>query len=478
MHYRLIHKFVFVLIFSTILGMSFFMTSTHLFSDPEKMTLAALGDCIISRKVSVSKDLEFLELVKLIRSADCTWANCELPIVDIEKAYPQYREQDIPGAAEPWCADELKWIGIDTVGFANNHTMDFGFEGLFSTWENLERVGISHAGTGYDLNQASRPGYVDSPGGRVGQISCASAIHPGTHASFPTPYLRGRPGLNPLRLEDTVHLKKESYEAIKRISKELTGLFKDEQEKDKKLKGSLKKGKRDSTDKKKTVEQLKLFNTTILPGDATAYSWTINPEDLARITDSIKIARRNSRIVIVSMHAHRGDYSSKAPAEFLEIFARACIDAGADVVFNTGPHQLWGIEIYKNKPIFYSLGNFLFQISTENAIPSETYAMLGFEPHTRDTSIAMEKVNKLFFDEKCYWQSVVPIITFDKGNDINSIKLYPISLGKDKAAYEQGTPFLPEKGEGKHIIEGLAELSTPYNTKIEYRDGVGFIRLK
>ena len=40
------------------------------------------------------------------------------------------------------------------------------------------------------------------------------------------------------------------------------------------------------------------------------------------------------------------------------------IDAGADVVVGHGPHVLRGIEIYKGKPIFYSLANFMFQNET------------------------------------------------------------------------------------------------------------------
>ena len=55
------------------------------------------------------------------------------------------------------------------------------------------------------------------------------------------------------------------------------------------------------------------------------------------------------------------------PADFIPIFARAVIDAGADVFVGHGPHVLRGIEIYKGKPIFYSLSNFIFQNETAAA---------------------------------------------------------------------------------------------------------------
>ena len=216
----------------------------ELFSASKKVTLVALGDCIISRRVSVQKDPGFLKLVSLIRGADCAWANCELPIVDISQAYPQYREMDIPGAVDPWCADELKWLGVDFVGFANNHTMDYGYEGLFSTIKNLNRLGIGYAGAGKDLEEAARPRFVDTVGGRIGQVSCTTAIHPGTHASLPNPYVRGRPGLNPLRVDDTIQLRKESYDTFKKINDEIESLFIEEEEQDKRETGEDKEKKK------------------------------------------------------------------------------------------------------------------------------------------------------------------------------------------------------------------------------------------
>ena len=496
MKHRKQHKFVFSLIAGLMLAVAVLTVPAPLFPETGKMTLVALGDCIISRKISVEQNPGFLELVKLIRDADCTWANCELPIVDIDKAFPEYREHDLPGAAAPWCADELKWLGVDIMGFSNNHTMDFGREGLFSTLENLDRVGIAYAGAGKDLEYASRPGYADTPGGRVGQVSCASAIHPGTHASLPTPFVRGRPGLNPMRIEDTVYLDKESYEAFKKISENIRGLFKEDLEKDDKL-AALQKEKTEKTEKteqqepgqeeskkesketkEKPVEKIYMYYTTFYPGEKTAYSFTLNQGDLERIIASVKIARRNARVVLVSMHAHQGSYKSDAPAAFLETFARACIDAGADAVFNTGPHRLWAIEIYKNKPIFYSLGNFFFQLFTEDSFPSETLAMLGLDHNTRDASVAMEKVGQIYFKEDRYWQGIMPRITFEKDNEITSIELYPISLRKGRPTHEQGTPFLADKEEGKSIIDELNTLSEPYKTKIENRNGVGVIRLK
>ena len=59
--------------------------------------------------------------------------------------------------------------------------------------------------------------------------------------------------------------------------------------------------------------------------------------------------------------------------------AHWAIDQGADLFAGHGPHFLRGIEIYKNRPIFYSLGNFIFQNGTWNysgIIPENLQCML------------------------------------------------------------------------------------------------------
>lgn len=501
MTYRKYHKF-FVSITILVVILIAAAVPGKLYSESKKMTLAALGDCILSKKVSVKTDPEFLKLVDLIRSADCTWANCELPIVDISKAYPQFREMDIPGAAPLFVADEFKWLGVDFVGLANNHTMDYGHIGLYSTLESLDRVGIAYAGAGKDLEEAGRPRYVDTSGGRVGQVSCAGSYHEGTFASLPSPYVNGRPGLNPLRVDYSIQVKKESFDTMKKALDEVNSYFEsedrqkaaEEEEKARDKKKAAGEKKEAAPDKKKDTEdakqagadekkekkaeegiQFKYFK--VVPGDKIADVSTLDKDDLKRITDAVKIARRNARIVIVSNHEHIGTNKQTAPAEFFKTFARASIDAGADVVFNTGPHLLWGIEIYKGKPIFYSLGNFFFQIDADQ-FPPETYKIYSLPHDTRDGSLFLEKVHKNYFSERKYWQGFVPFITFENGSEVTAIKLYPVTLNPEKPLYEEGYPLLASKKEGKEIIESLAKMSKPFNTTIEYRDGVGIIKLK
>lgn len=91
-----------------------------------------------------------------------------------------------------------------------------------------------------------------------------------------------------------------------------------------------------------------------------------NDENVNRI---IKEAKNNSDIVIVVFHGGgEGEKYSHTPNQTewylgenrgdVRAFAHRAIDAGADIVFGSGPHVLRGIERYNNKLIAYSLGNF------------------------------------------------------------------------------------------------------------------------
>ena len=77
---------------------------------------------------------------------------------------------------------------------------------------------------------------------------------------------------------------------------------------------------------------------------------------------------------MVSIHSHQMTGEDKeSPAQFLQTFAKACIDAGASVILGHGPHILRGIELYKDGIIFYSLGNFLFENDTTTHQPADFY---------------------------------------------------------------------------------------------------------
>jgi poly-gamma-glutamate synthesis protein (capsule biosynthesis protein) len=79
--------------------------------------------------------------------------------------------------------------------------------------------------------------------------------------------------------------------------------------------------------------------------------------DIDIITEDIKKYKKRSNIVMVSLHwgIEQTLYPQKSQIEL----AHQVIDAGADCIIGHHPHWIQGIEIYRKKPIFYSLGNLL-----------------------------------------------------------------------------------------------------------------------
>jgi poly-gamma-glutamate capsule biosynthesis protein CapA/YwtB (metallophosphatase superfamily) len=82
--------------------------------------------------------------------------------------------------------------------------------------------------------------------------------------------------------------------------------------------------------------------------------------DLEALLDAIRLARADADVVLVSLHwgihmvrTTLADYQIEA--------AHAAIEAGADAVFGHHPHLLKGVEFYRGRPIFYSLGNFAIE---------------------------------------------------------------------------------------------------------------------
>lgn len=90
------------------------------------------------------------------------------------------------------------------------------------------------------------------------------------------------------------------------------------------------------------------------PGLFTTY-------DPTALIAEIKTAKEQSDYVIV--YVHWGIEKKNHPEEYQRNMARQYIDAGADLVVGSHPHVLQGVEYYKDKPIIYSLGNFIFYSS-------------------------------------------------------------------------------------------------------------------
>jgi poly-gamma-glutamate synthesis protein (capsule biosynthesis protein) len=81
-------------------------------------------------------------------------------------------------------------------------------------------------------------------------------------------------------------------------------------------------------------------------------------QDLDRLREAIGTLKTKVDYLVVSMHA--GTEYTHQPNEAQQTFARAAIEAGADMIIGHHPHWVQRIEKYQGRYIFYSLGNFIF----------------------------------------------------------------------------------------------------------------------
>lgn len=93
-------------------------------------------------------------------------------------------------------------------------------------------------------------------------------------------------------------------------------------------------------------------------GGAGRNSYVARIDDTTNLQQSIAAMKAQADFIVVAMHA--GEEYTRQPNKDQINFAHAAIDAGADLIISAHPHWIQPTEKYKNKYIFYSLGNFIF----------------------------------------------------------------------------------------------------------------------
>ncbi len=426
-------------------------------------SIAAVGDAIMTRQVKyLESDPAFMGLVKPIREADAAVLNLELNAFRLWdfKGYPQAENGGNYELAPPEVVEDMKWMGFSLFNHANNHTTDYGVEGMMETWKLLDTLHLVYAGSGMSAGEAAQAKYFDSRKGRFALIGMATSFTPMSRAGESRPEMKGRPGVNALRTTTANQLAPAQMADLRKLVQD-TG------------------GRVPASEK----EPFRFAGATFVPGPENVQVGTVNARDEDRILRSIRNAARQADFVIVCSHSHdiaNSNELSPAPAH-LRAFIKKCIDAGADAFIISGPHRLRGIEICQGKPIFYSLGNFFMQNETIEPMPDDMYESFGLG----DSALAAD-----FYDARAkpdpktglptsyypaqadIWESVVAVPVF-QGHKVVEIKLYPVDMGFRMPRSRQGTPRLADPDMAKKIIDRLAKMSGQYGTKIVLRDGIG-----
>ena len=127
----------------------------------------------LNREAFIKGDIGFLvgnQLTGILSNADYRIFNLEVPLTDdltpIQKCGPNL-------SAPCQTIEGFKKLGVDLFTIANNHILDQGASGLFSTINILDEAGISYVGAGKNIEQARKPFYFQYAGKKIGVYACA-----------------------------------------------------------------------------------------------------------------------------------------------------------------------------------------------------------------------------------------------------------------------------------------------------------------
>jgi poly-gamma-glutamate capsule biosynthesis protein CapA/YwtB (metallophosphatase superfamily) len=261
-----------------------------------------------------------------LAGADLVVGHVEVPHTD----RGQEDSHDVPAPpSDPTHLAALARAGFHVATLAGNHIADAGPNGIEDTVSGLRALGIATTGAGRTLDAAREPAIVERAGVRVGVLSYNCV---GPRESWATP---ARPGCAFVRVLTHYEL---DYAAP--------------------------------------------------GGPPTIYTFA-DPASLERMQGDIEDLRARVDIVTVALHKGIGHMPATL-AMYERPVARAAIDAGADIVVGHHAHILQGIEVYRNKPIFHGLGNFVTVTRALNVEANASPARLawakrrtklfGFEP--------------------------------------------------------------------------------------------------
>ena len=302
---------------------------------------------------------------------------------------------------------------------------------------------------------ASAPRYLDTKHGRIALISANTTFDPSAIAGEQSPRFAGRPGVNGLRIEKSLQLTKEDLECIKRIAKESN------------INAEKEISRKEGYSPELPENQAAFGDLKCFVGETNKHIMKINEKDIERVEKAIYEAKLQADYIIVSVHCHHtGGNAKENPPEFLQEFAHRCIDSGANAIVGHGPHLLRPIEVYKDSPIFYSLGDFILQLYDIELAPEDFFAKQGLTSSSTVHDL-LKKRSKDFtrglMTDKRMFMTVIPCWETE-GTKLTKLELLPVELAMTGNHSQIG---LPRVSGDPEILEYLGAMCVPFGTKIE-----------
>jgi poly-gamma-glutamate capsule biosynthesis protein CapA/YwtB (metallophosphatase superfamily) len=360
---------------------------------------------------------------------------------------------------------------------ANNHSLDWGPEGLLATIRNCNKAGIAVAGTGRNLEEAREPAYFEIAKGRIALISIASGNSAFEWAGLPKGKTPGRPGVNPMRLRTTYEVPHDTAAQLKAAGRSL---------------GVLSANAAARPEFNITPGAISGSNGfsgfTFRDGDKFSVITEAHPGDLKGNLRAVDEANKMADFVMVAQHNSTSETGrGTAPSGFIVDFARKAIDAGADMYLGHGWHTFLGVEIYKGKPIFYGLGSFFWQSQFIPRVPADEYESYDVDMDALTT--ANPAISNLHPEgtPDWGWAAVYECKYVDK--KLSEIVLHPIEMGYDYTGakplvtrqighthkYLDGSPRLATGANGQKILEMIQKICADRGTTMAIKNGVGII---
>lgn len=433
------------------------------------MKFLITGDSLFSSS-NLHKTMDPGVLARL-KEADEVFTNAEFVTPEVNTAPAAGRGYQT--SVRPQALKEFNSLNIRNVGFANNHTGDYGIVGILDTIKGARDYGLTPLGVGLSLSDARKPVFLDTADGRIAIITVGVTRSEVFAASDPGNGVTGRPGVNPLRWSRTYVVDENDFETVKEISKRIG------------IAASMEEGKRIETFKSKS-EDLYEFGSlfegylTFEKGDKPGVKTTANENDLREILKSIKDAKERSDFVFVNLHTHEGEnenWYSDYPAKFIEDFAHAAVDAGASCIFGHGAHFTRGAELYHGQPIFYNLGSLFMEFEAgESIISPEMFAAYGYEANESPSTLHKNRTKDSdgnwqgFYSHRKFSENFMVLFELDREKGQFEYELIPIDLQLTHSfVTKRGLPVLGSEEVTASLLERLNSISRErYQTEIVY----------
>lgn len=366
---------------------------------PGETVLAFAGDLFLTARFPDPPPPDVAPVFDVLRAADAAFANLENGLSTTGSGDLGGYKFGAPIRGNPSLVRELTSLGIDAVSVANNHTCNYGRDALLETLRTLDQANIRHSGAGRNIDEAFVPALMTVNGLRVAFFSVYSLHYGRISQELATETL---PGVAFARAYDVVM--------------ETPGHF--------------------TPSAKSTV-----FDLDVNPAQTVMAPIK---EDVDRLKSAIANARSRADLVILYVHFHWARHTRAALPYHQRVVAHAAIEAGADILFASGPHVIRGVEIYRGRPVLYSIGNFVLQAKSEAApvppsVPLTEQSVIVRARVAADKSIALE--------------------------------FFPIVFGSD------GQPRFARGAGAAAIVARLRALSAEFDIEIAQQDWYGTLRV-